>query len=750
PSISEFLSRDTTVPSETLLVELIQIDLHYRRQQGETPNPRDYLDQFPDYSPAILRLSGDDRSTVEFDSSPPHAHPQVRAARFGRYELEEILGQGGFGVVWRAIDSELQRRVAIKIAHVSDSVDMQRLFHREAKAMATLSHPHVVRVIDYGIESEFAYIVSELIDGRSLSSAIQVEDFDLPRSTECVKQVASGLEHVHARGIVHRDLKPGNILLKSNDQPVIVDFGLARHGDPESTIAQPGQVMGTYPYMSPEQVLGEPVDHTTDLYSLGVILYRLIAGRCPFDGSPREIQQKILHAVPADPRQFNPQASESLARVCLKAMARERSERYQSAEALRTHLESLLAGQTVALPAPAIKPTPNAPKPGSRRSLLLAAASVGGLGTAGYLSRWIWPEASNSGGSPVTVPVDGARSPSTVPIRLTTTPPGAQVVMHPVNYDTGRVEPERRIVFEQPSPIDADVPPGDYLVVAHLEDGRFHEVYRHVPAPDESGVQGLLSHQRFLRTPDGHVELPNVELSNVDPSSGMVTISGQVPFVLLPYYPPDRLKKYAVPAFFVDAHEFTQGEIWDLNATESKRDRYLTDGREFPLVIDNRFDQFMNIAERLGKRLLTDLEFVFVTTNGGQTRYPWGDEMHLRAAAVGPVLTPVGEPDWDRTRHTPPVQGLCSGVAEWVDAQQASPFGDHPAKILPIYRNHLIIMGGGERVLLGDFRVDDEQRNPRKMLTRDRTTPLPGVGCRFARSARPRLDPEDFLRELPG
>ena len=346
PDIADYLSKATELPSDTLLVELIQIDLHYRRLRGETPDARDYLPQFPHFSEVIERLSAVGQITAEIDRTGSGAfRGPSRSGRFGRYELQDVLGQGGFGVVWRAQDIELDRRVAIKIARVSESPEIHRLFQKEARAMASLNHRHVVRVIDFGIESNLAYIVSELIEGQSLAAAAGEDELDLTVSLEVVTQVAAGLEHVHEQGIIHRDLKPANILLNQDGVAVIADFGLARHVAAESTIASPGQVFGTVPYMSPEQVRGWPVDQRTDVYSLGVVLYRLITGECPFEGSPQEIQHKILHADVSDPRHLNGAVSSSLASVCLRAMARDADTRYATAREFQHRPQAASGGR---------------------------------------------------------------------------------------------------------------------------------------------------------------------------------------------------------------------------------------------------------------------------------------------------------------------------------------------------------------------------------------------------------------------
>jgi eukaryotic-like serine/threonine-protein kinase len=739
PSLSEYVDPKTDVPLETLILELIQIDMHYRRKRGEIPSAADYATLFPDHTDAIQRMAIANEITVavqQFDLDE-----QGERRRFGRYELHEELGQGGFGVVWRAWDTELQRWVALKIARVSDSPEIRRLFRREAQVMASMNDPSIVRVFDFGIEKNLAFITSELVDGESLAKALEHRSFTLEQILQFAMQIASGLEHVHSQGILHRDLKPANILLSSDDRVVIADFGLARHSSLDSTIMQPGHLMGTIPYMSPEQVQGHALDPRTDIYSLGVILYRLIAGQSPYEGSREELRHQILSGQPRDPGELNPQVTPSLSAVCLKAMALVPNHRYASAGELRRDLELLLSGETVVIPAPRLQHRPFETLVGNRRAVLASAASVGVLGLGGYLLSRVWPG--------VTVPVPaGTADDVDVPVRITTTPEGASIVLHPVNYQTGRVEPEKRIVVAEKTPVDMDLKNGDYLVVAYFDDGRFHEVYRHVRHPGRNEGLAFGWGHAFSRVENGRHVLPIISIPDSDPTEGMSQIAGHSAFVLPPFYHNERLKRFAVPEFYVDQYEFTQGERRDLSPSESNKERYVTDGDDYPLRNLITFDQYVSLAEMLGKRLLTDLEHYNVATNGGATKYPWGNAMHPDAATFGSELTPVGQPDWDRTGHDPPVYGLCSGVAEWVDTQPLLEVEGIETAIQPMQRNHFLIKGGSENVQLGNFAITEQDRNPRDAVVRDRMLWLPGLGCRFARSVMPRLTPEDFLQEL--
>src|SRR4029453_14098724 len=208
--------------------------------------------------------------------------PAVGSVLRDRYRLENELGRGGMGVVYRATDLELQREVAIKVLSATASTsDARARLIREARAAAALNHPHIIAVHDVGESAGYPFFVMELLGGPSLS---QARPGDITRIIEIAIQICSALEHAHANGIVHRDLKPDNVLLSRSDHASTVklaDLGLALPPD-AARISQAGMIVGTAAYMAPEQALGQPVDGRTDLYALGVLLYELTTGRKPF------------------------------------------------------------------------------------------------------------------------------------------------------------------------------------------------------------------------------------------------------------------------------------------------------------------------------------------------------------------------------------------------------------------------------------------------------------------------------------
>jgi tRNA A-37 threonylcarbamoyl transferase component Bud32/tetratricopeptide (TPR) repeat protein len=268
-----------------------------------------------------------------------------------KFELIEAVGRGAFGTVYRARDTRLQRMVAVKIprsGRLSTDEDAAR-FVKEARNAAQLRHAGIVSVHEVGHSDSFPYIVSELVEGVTLSDALTVRSFTFRDSAELVAKVADALQHAHDRGVVHRDLKPSNIMLAADDAPRVMDFGLAKRDAGEITVTVEGQVLGTPAYMSPEQASGQAhhVDGRSDVYSLGCILYELLTGELPFRGNQRMLLHQVLHDEPRAPRSLNDRIPRDLETICLKAMAKEAGRRYQSAQAVADDLRRYLSGKPI-------------------------------------------------------------------------------------------------------------------------------------------------------------------------------------------------------------------------------------------------------------------------------------------------------------------------------------------------------------------------------------------------------------------
>jgi hypothetical protein len=311
---------------------------------------------------------------------------------FLQYRLIDKLGEGGMGVVWRAEDTSLERQVAIKLLPgFNDDGDRLARFEREAKAVAALSHPNILAIHDFGTHEGQAYAVMELLEGDSLRERLAAGALPPRKAVEYATQIAKGLAAAHERGVVHRDLKPDNVFVTRDGIVKILDFGLAKvdeniEGDQTATptrthLTEPGSVLGTVGYMSPEQVRSQPADHRADIFSFGAVLYEMLTGRRPFDReTAAETMTAILREDPPHPEGVDPTA----ARVALHCLEKRPEERFQSARDLVFALGTATSGSQpgVALPAAAVAPSSSETSATLRWGLIVAALVAGlALGT---------------------------------------------------------------------------------------------------------------------------------------------------------------------------------------------------------------------------------------------------------------------------------------------------------------------------------------------------------------------------------
>jgi eukaryotic-like serine/threonine-protein kinase len=268
--------------------------------------------------------------------------------RVGAYELLEELGGGSFGAVYRALDTELDREVAVKVlraGRLARTEDVER-FLREARSAAQLKHPGIVSLYHADRTPDgVSYLVEELVRGQTLADRFTTGPMDPRAAAELLAQVAEALDAAHKLGVIHRDVKPSNIILDADGKPHVTDFGLAKWEAEDVTMTPEGEVLGTPAYMSPEQARGEShkVGAASDVYSLGVVLYEALTGERPFRGSRRMLLLQVLQDEPRPPRRLNDKVPRDLETICLKALAKAPARRYSTAGEMADDLRRFLS-----------------------------------------------------------------------------------------------------------------------------------------------------------------------------------------------------------------------------------------------------------------------------------------------------------------------------------------------------------------------------------------------------------------------
>ena len=363
-------------------------DYLQRLQSGELPDRASLLARYPELSSALdcldalesiapevdqpaaadqaaepIKPPGSPTSGGTFDATEEELSQAALAAKsnpfqFGDYEVIEEIGRGGMGVVYKARQKSLGRTVAVKMIlapHLASEEQVRR-FDIEAKAAAGLRHPNVVAIYDAGHVDGQHYFAMQYVEGPSLAERIAEGAVDIDQAVRWVLVVARAVEHLHQQGIVHRDLKPSNILLDQADEPFVTDFGLVKmFADVDTPLTRTGVIAGTPSYMAPEQAAARPggIGPRCDVYSLGAILYELLAGRPPFkEDNPLDTLVQVLEREPFPPRRFNRRVSRDLEQICLTCLEKSPEERYASADELADDLQRYLRGEPVEADSP--------------------------------------------------------------------------------------------------------------------------------------------------------------------------------------------------------------------------------------------------------------------------------------------------------------------------------------------------------------------------------------------------------------
>jgi tRNA A-37 threonylcarbamoyl transferase component Bud32 len=321
----------------------------------------------------------------------------------GRYRLVRVLGRGAMGVVYEALDERLGRTVAIKtvlrshLDNESTAQDYAARFVREAQAAARLTHPNIVAVYDFGEQDDLSYIVMEFVSGRELADLFRSgHRFTLVEALQIMSELLDALAYAHGQGVVHRDVKPANVLVDRAGRVKLADFGVARLSSGNQDRTMPGTMVGTPNYMSPEQILGQPVGSRTDIFAAGVVLYQFLTGRQPFEGGGMFIvQRRILQEEPTPPSQVFAGLPPVLDRIVSRALAKQPEERYETAAAFAQDLRRLAADYLPTPPLPAAAGTPG-PAGSAAVDLQLDIASPAAVASPAPQS-WVSPQSAPTG-----------------------------------------------------------------------------------------------------------------------------------------------------------------------------------------------------------------------------------------------------------------------------------------------------------------------------------------------------------------
>jgi serine/threonine-protein kinase len=648
--------------------------------------------------------------------------------KIAHFEIEEFLGEGSFGTVYKAWDTELQRHVALKVPREGRvTKDTSKQFLREARAAAGIKHTNVVGIYEMGQHGDGYYIAAELIDGISLSDYLRNHAFEHAAAAQLVIKVLRGVQTFHDKGIIHRDLKPGNILLDGQNEPHISDFGLARSDDQaDLTVTHSGKIVGTLLYMSPEQARGEAkLTPRSDIYAVGVVLYEMLTGQRPFKStSSRTLLYSILTDPPPSPRKVCKTIPRDLETICLKAMEKDPLRRYASASKMADDLQLFLEGKPIlARPVSVFEKTWRLARRYRLVSALLALlvpliATVIFLLVRGTVVRHPVHLSFTLAGN--NVPADAKADWTILPLHKRT--------REPVEAQAIRIS--------QAGDANLKLEPGEYLVVVVVPGFGFHEVYRYVPEEPNVAVKSSYPHERWDVTADGVLDLPRISIrSEGDVLQGMVEVpGGQFQMGDGKSNTPKHTRN--VESFFVDPTEVT--------AADSAKFTPLPTGYTFPPDfprVEIHWNAAVAYAEFIGKRLLKENEFEFLARDRGQSNFPSGDEPVIPPGDPWPYLA-AGQPDADKLTSLP-IYGIHSNVAEWTDSLDnlypgvIDP-GPERDRLMNIQRNR-IVRGGPVTAGPNDRSLNTWDQSTSHREAWDVRTMDSEIGFRCGRSAKPRF-----------
>jgi serine/threonine protein kinase len=490
PRIDAFLAQAADGDWPELFYQLLLVDLEYRGKSDERLSREFYLREFPRFAAQIEAVAikcgnAAFASSTSADAETVQLRINEGGQRVGQFELQQRLGAGAMGEVWKAWDPRLQRAVAIKLPRsgVLSEADLHR-FLREGRAAAQLRHPRLSSVHEVGHDGDKTFIVTDYVEGINLKQYLATNRLHYRAIAKLCAEIAEALHHAHEHGVVHRDLKPANIVVDPAGQPHVIDFGLAKWSSDERDLTLKGDLLGTPAYMSPEQATGNSakVGPASDVYALGVILYEMLAGRCPFTGEFTSVIHQIPRQDPPPLRAANPTIPRDLETVCLKALEKSPQRRYTTAQEMAEDLRRFERGEPVAA-----RPVGRIEKTWRwihRRPALAASLTL--LATVA-VATWIVAELREEN-----YRLQGYR-----PVRITSRPAGASVALVPIDERSGEPNPDPAGIIRPDGtmPQTVWIKPGRYFVEAvwpgegDLPD--FTETYWRMLRPDEeAGVLG--------------------------------------------------------------------------------------------------------------------------------------------------------------------------------------------------------------------------------------------------------------------
>ncbi|WP_197529629.1 bifunctional serine/threonine-protein kinase/formylglycine-generating enzyme family protein [Botrimarina mediterranea] len=655
----------------------------------------EYLARYPQLRQQIEALDfhiGIDSKGAEQPTASwvaPAIEGLVKGRDIAHYRLVRKVGEGAMGQVWQAHDLRLDRTVALKLPNAIDmSPDVRQRFLREGQAASQLRHPNLVTVHAVGRDGPYAYIATEFIEGGDLGRELKAGPLPVKRVVELAAALAEALHHAHQHGVVHRDLKPANILLDLDGVPRITDFGLAKWERDASALTAHGQLLGTPAYMAPEQALGKTseIDCRTDVYGLGAILYEALTGQPPHSGDRAAVLLSVIHIDPPMPRRLRRSVPRDLDTICRKALQKRPEGRYATSQELAVDLRRFQRGEMIL--ARRANPLRRLLQTVQRRP---AAAVVVLLATLLAVTALAFRELQLQNRE-----LRGARE-----VAILTAPPGAQVAFVPIEETTGRLLVEEMSSKPIEAPGNARLTPGDYLVAARWNDGRFHEVFRRVPAKSVD-APGQFRHTRWLIRENNVIELPPIEAPPNQVVEGMLRVptesDGPVDdFILVDPY----------PTTFAQALALRQGRPFG--------DPRSHGAPNSPATVS--YDQAVELAERAGKRLPTEREWELISRRSKS----------------------------NEGAHSSGIKGLFAGLAEWTTTPAGAATGTRTLTNSVASLSDTRIARGADRDRLDSgIEPDEPSRNAMASVVLWRHEVRPRLVFRCVRSSRPRLDTDDF------